>query len=218
MRGGDEIEWRDIYFEENGIVYDYRGIYQVSNDGKVKSLNYNHTGKERILKEGKTKKGYLYVNLCKDGKKKNFRIHRLVAHLFIENNDPLNKIQVNHIDEDKNNNQINNLEWVTSKENNNHETRNKRSSEKMKGENNPMFNKHHSEETKQKMSDNQPNKKQVICINTEIVYPSSYEAERQTGVAQSSIIACCQGKYKPAGKLNGEKLVWAYYEEFFKEK
>ena len=57
-------------------------------------------------------------------------------------------------------------------------------------------------------------KKQVICINTEIVYPSSHEAERQTGVAQGSIIACCRGKLQSAGKdETGEKLVWKYYEE-----
>lgn len=43
--------WKDIYFVENGVEYDYRNLYQVSNFGRVKSLNYNHTGKEQILKE-----------------------------------------------------------------------------------------------------------------------------------------------------------------------
>ena len=183
--------WKDIYFEENGEVYDYRGLYQVSNEGKVKSLKF---GKEKNLKEKKHKSGYLQVDLYKDGKGKMFYIHRLVAHLFIENNDSLNKTQVNHIDEDKSNNSVENLEWCTPKENTNHGTRNKRTSESLKGENNP-------------------NSKQVICINTGIIYPSAMEAERQTGVDHSNIIRCCQGKLKSAGKLNGEKLVWKYYEE-----
>ena len=197
--------WRDIYFEENEEVYDYRELYQILNKGKVKSLNYNHTGKEQILKEEKHKSGYLRAKLYKDGKGKMFRIHRLVAHLFIENNDPSNKTQVNHIDEDKTNNSVENLEWMTAKENINHGTRNEKASEKMKGENHPMFG---------RTGENNPNSKKIICLNTGKIYPSSLEAERQTGVAHSSIIKCCRGKLKSAGKSEtGERLIWKYYEE-----
>ena len=199
--------WRDIYFEENGEVYDYRGVYQVSSEGKIKSLWFN---KEKILKEQKNTKGYLYVFLYNDEKRKLFRIHRLVAFMFIENDDPLNKIQVNHIDENKTNNCVENLEWCTSKENANHGKRNKRVSEKLKG-------KQHSEESKQKMCENRQDKKQVVCINTGKIYPSAMEAKRQTGVDCSNIISCCRGKLKSAGKLNGEKLVWRYYEKELNE-
>ena len=103
--------WKDIYFEQDGVVWDYRGLYAVSNRGKVKSLNYNKTGKEKILKAGRNKGGYLFVNLFKNGKQKMFRINRLVAFMFIFNDDPLNKVEVNHIDENKENNSANNLEY-----------------------------------------------------------------------------------------------------------
>jgi hypothetical protein len=99
--------WKDIV--------GYEGLYQVSNFGQVKSLNYNHTGEEKILKPGKNNKGYLFVNLCKNGKVKHFLIHRLVATMFIENF--LNKPYINHIDCNPKNNNVDNLEWVTQQEN-----------------------------------------------------------------------------------------------------
>ena len=101
-----EEQWKDIQ--------GYEGLYQVSNLGKVKSLNYLHTGKEQILKPGKNN-GYLAVVLCKNGKVKTFKIHRLVATTFISN--PLNKPCVNHIDCNPQNNNVDNLEWVTQREN-----------------------------------------------------------------------------------------------------
>ena len=124
-----EEQWKDIYFKQDGIVYDYRGLYQVSNLGNVKSLNYNHTGKEKILKPGKNKGGYQVVALSKDGKAKWFRVNRLIAFLFILNDNPEHKTEVNHIDENKENNSASNLEWVTPKQNSNHGTRNKRVAE-----------------------------------------------------------------------------------------
>ena len=93
----------------------YEGIYQVSSLGKVKSLNFNHTKKEKILKPFFNRDGYLSVNLYKEGKRKQYLVHRLVAKVFIPN--PENKLEVNHKDEDKTNNKVENLEWVTSKEN-----------------------------------------------------------------------------------------------------
>lgn len=105
--------WKDI----DG----YEGLYQVSNLGRVKRVN---TG--RVLKGVKDRKGYLIVNLCKNGSQSTKKIHRLVAQAFISN--PESKPQVNHIDENKTNNMVSNLEWMTSTENNNHGTRNKRSS------------------------------------------------------------------------------------------
>lgn len=104
--------WKDI----DG----YEGLYQVSNLGRVKSLNYNHTNQEKILRQIKTKGGYVIINLCKNGKSKNFLVHRLVANAFLEN---LNNLpQVNHIDENKENNVVSNLEFCDAKYNNNYGT------------------------------------------------------------------------------------------------
>ena len=99
--------WRDIE--------GFEGKYQVSNTGKVKSLNYRNTGKEKILKGGDNGYGYLKVGLCKDGKEKTCRINRLVAQAFIPN--PDNLPEVNHIDKCKTNNCVENLEWCTSQYN-----------------------------------------------------------------------------------------------------
>ena len=87
----------------------YEGKYQVSNHGNVKSLNYHRTGKERLLKPTLQTTGYLYVSLFKPLKR--FQIHRLVANAFIPN--PNNLPCVNHKDEDKTNNHVDNLEWCT---------------------------------------------------------------------------------------------------------
>ena len=99
--------WKDI----NG----FENKYQISNLGRVKSLN-NGKGfiRERIL-TNVLDKGYLMVCLCKNSKPKNYRNHRLVAQAFIPN--PLNKPQINHINGIRNDNRIENLEWCTGSEN-----------------------------------------------------------------------------------------------------
>lgn len=108
--------WKDIYFVENGILYDYRGLYLVSNWGRVKSLNYRQSKKTNILKITKDKKwGYWNVSLTKEKKRKTFKVHRLVAYHFILN--PNNLPEVNHKDENKDNNCYSNLEWCSSKYN-----------------------------------------------------------------------------------------------------
>ena len=101
--------WKDIE--------GYKGKYQVSDQGRVKSLNYNHTGYERVLKPRLTADGYLHVGLCKDNKMKNCYIHRLVAEAFIPN--PSNKPCLDHINTIKTDNRVDNLRWVTHKENRN---------------------------------------------------------------------------------------------------
>lgn len=99
----------------------YEGLYQVSNLGNVKSLNY---GKERILKPIKNGKGYLQVILCKNGKHKMYQVHRLVATVFLPN--PNNLPCVNHKDENSLNNCLYNLEWCTYSYNNSYGTKNQR--------------------------------------------------------------------------------------------
>ena len=96
-------------------VRNYEGLYEVSNLGRVKSLNYNRTGKERIMKGLDNGHGYLFVQLCKDGKVNNCRINRLVAQAFLPN--PNNLPEVNHKDKIRTNNRVDNLEWCTTQHN-----------------------------------------------------------------------------------------------------
>ena len=109
--------------EEKWKVIENYPNYQISNYGRVKSLKYysnvhkKYYDRELMLKEKTNKSGYKYVSLgCgKRGKKKAFSIHRLVAQAFISN--PNSYKEVNHIDGNKNNNCVENLEWCTRKEN-----------------------------------------------------------------------------------------------------
>lgn len=113
----------------------YEGLYQVSNTGRVRSLNYNGTGKTKVLKQATNKDGYKKVTLFKKGKRHYYTVHRLVAITFIPN--PNNLPQVNHKDEDKNNNAVWNLEWCTQAYNNIYGTRIEKFINSSKGKNNP---------------------------------------------------------------------------------
>lgn len=101
----------------------YEGYYQISNNGIVKSLarviyrsdNVRQTYKESIKKQTLGKRGYYFVTLCKHGVMKKLKVHRLLAILFIPN--PYNKPHVNHIDGNKLNNDLENLEWCSNLEN-----------------------------------------------------------------------------------------------------
>lgn len=114
--------WKDIA--------GFEGWYQVSNMGRVRSLdreivfnngNSDHAimiKKGKILSITKQTQGYSQVGLCKNGTQKSYRLNRLVAIAFIQN--PMQKPEVNHIDGNKDNNRVDNLELVTSKENQQH--------------------------------------------------------------------------------------------------
>lgn len=101
--------WKDIE--------GYEGKYQVSNLGNVKSINYNRTGKEKLLRPMKLRNGYLIVRLCVNNKVKAYLTHRLVAQAFIEN--PGNRPCLDHINTIRTDNRADNLRWCTYKENNN---------------------------------------------------------------------------------------------------
>lgn len=99
-------------------IKNFEGKYDVTSDGKVISLNYNNTGKEKELKGRTNPKGYLNLILFKENKPYYHQIHRLVAIAFVPN--PQNKPCVNHINGIKTDNRIENLEWTTHSENHKH--------------------------------------------------------------------------------------------------
>ena len=184
-------------FEEWKTIENYEN-YQVSNFGRIKSLeridNNNHLVKERILKQSTNKYGYQQVHLCRDGKQKMLYVHRLVAMAFIDN--PNNYEQVNHKDENKCNNHVDNLEWCDCKYNCNYGS----FIEKHSGENNPMYG---------KLGKDNPNAKQIIqltlggdCIK---LWDSMMDIKRTLGYNQGNIGSCCRGERKSA---HGYK--WCY--------
>ena len=172
-------------------IKDFEGYYEVSNIGRVRSLNYKRTGKEKILKNIEDYKGYLEVGLTKNGKRKQFKVHRLVAEAFIPN--PENKPCIDHINTVKSDNRVENLRWVTYKENSNNEKTlekfkgenhhfsgkhhteetKKKIGEAQKGENNHMYGKHHTEETEKKMSEAQKGEKGSMYGKTGEKHPKS---------------------------------------------
>lgn len=161
--------------------------YMVSNLGRVKNLNYNHTGREKILKPKIDKDGYLLICLYKNGKQKFFRVHRLVYEAFYV--EIPKGMQVNHINEIKTDNRLENLNLMTPKENINWGTRNERSIEKLI---------------------NGKTSKPVLQINkttNEVIaeFPSINEVQRQLGYSKGNISNCCLGKSK-----THKGFIWKY--------
>ena len=191
--------------------------YLITSHGRVFSLKDTHDNyRMKEIKQYKGSNGYLCFSASNKSKKKVLSIHRLVAKSFIPN--PYNKPQVNHIDEDKTNNHVSNLEWVTVKENANHGTRNKRVSKSLKGRT-------LSEEHKQNLSLNHSNfkgtnnpckTKSVIGFKIngcDIKYYKYINECKKDGFSSGNVSSCCQGK---RNKHKGYK--WFYTDEFFNKR
>ena len=143
--------------------------FKVSNLGRVMNLNYRGTGKAKLAKPFDNGHGYLQVHLSKNKKTYNFLIHRLVAETFIPN--PNNLPEINHIDEDKTNNRVDNLEWKSHKGNCNHGTRTER------------------------MAKTQSKKVLQFTLSGEYIreWESTQECGRN-GFNQGNVCQCCNGK------------------------
>ena len=148
--------------------------YSISEYGDIRN---DKTG--RVLKQHQDANGYLSVCLYNNGKQKRLLVHRLVLTAFTEQSD----LQVNHIDENKHNNKLTNLEWCTQRENNVHGTRLARIAKKQY--------------------------KKVDCFDLNNNFIKTFDAlvlaEKETGVKHGNISNCCNGKYKRAGKF-----IWKY--------
>ena len=184
-------EWKVIKGYEN---------YAVSNYGNVKNIKTNYQLKTRVNK----KTGYVQVEIRKDGKSRTFNCHRLVAIAFIDN--PNNLEEVNHKDENKTNNHVDNLEWCDRKYNVNYGTHNervsktkkenphiytdeesKRISERVSGEKHWNYGNTWDEETKTKNMKSQPNRKQVRCVETGEIFDSINQVAKILGVKNSRV-------------------------------
>lgn len=173
--------WKDIE--------GYNGVYQVSDYGNVRSTDHYDCNKRnriagRTLKPGRKNNGYLQVTLSDNfGEVKRYYVHRLVMNAFVGKCPE--GYEVNHIDEDKENNALCNLEYVSHKENVNYGTNIKRRTEK--------------------------NKKAIQQFSRDGIYISDFEstieAEIKTGIWHNNISKVCKGKAKTAGGF-----VWKYKE------
>lgn len=176
-------------------IQGFEDKYEVSDKGNVRSLNYRNTGETRILTPISLKKGYLMVGLCRNSKMKWEKVHRLVATAFIPN--PEQKPQVNHINGNKADNNVDNLEWATESENQIHayKTGLKRGSVehgKLLGDS----------QRESLIKRNKENTKPVIATNVKtgekILFESAAEVERVLGINHASIPRVCNGKQKAA--------------------
>ena len=158
------------------------GLYEVSNLGEVRSLISN-----RILKTGKSFGGYVHVSLYKNKKGKTKKMHRLVSEVFIPN--PENKPQINHIDGNKENNKVNNLEWCTASENQIHAFK-LGISKKPKGK-----------DSTSSVKINQYDRE----MNFIKQWNSMKDIERDLKIRVGNIWTCCNGRKKTAGNY-----IWRY--------
>lgn len=140
-------------------------MYEVSDSGEVRNIKTKH-----VLSQHVNNRGYAKVFLSDCGKQNGVFVHRLVAKTFVVNDDPKNKTQVNHINEDKTDNRAVNLEWVTPSENINHGTGIARRAAEQSI---PVV---------------------MIYKGLSVMFDSAHDAEKRTGIPAKSIQKCCKGK------------------------
>lgn len=162
--------------------------YIISNYGKVFS-----TKNGKFLKMCKNKNGYLQVGLWKDRKCKKVYIHRLVAENFINN--PLMLETVDHLDGNKLNNRVDNLQWLSNSDNVSKFHREQKTEE---------WKEHNKKVMKEKYG------KPVICVETGIIYASCKEADRLLGFSKESVRKVATGKHKQTHGLHFEYLLEEY--------
>ena len=191
----DDEVWADIT--------GFEGLYQISSYGRVKSLSRHHPNvqggyyltKEKILCPRKHTNGYLNVQLCKDGIKRNHYIHRLVANAFLRNDHPQEYIDVNHINEEKTDNRVSNLEWCSRVYNCMYGTKIERTKQ-----NSPSMAIIQEKRNQQNLYGAEV---PVLCVDNDGVvvakYKSIMDASRLTGISASNICECCKGKRKMTG-------------------
>ena len=159
-------------------IYPKNKDYIVSSSGKVYSINYNHTGKVKELKQYLNNKGYYFATIYSKEKKKQISvyIHRLVAETFIDNND--NKPEINHIDGNPRNNDASNLEWVTRSENEFHKNR---------------------------VLEHRRKGIKILCVETKEVFNSYHEAGRKKGIYPQNIYKVIKGYRSTCGGYHWRK-------------
>lgn len=194
----------EIYKDIEG----YEGLYQVSNKGNVKSfVNNNGVSREKVLKPA-IRNGYKKVDLCKNKTKKTYSIHRLVAQAFIEN--PNNYPCINHKDECKTNNVVENLEWCTHKYNTNYGSANARRAKAISKA--LTNNQKHSKAVSKALTNNPKISKAVGAFKDGklvMTFPSTREAERN-GFKQSAVGACCRNCFNRPGNNVYKGYEWRY--------
>ena len=172
------MENKEIWKDIEG----FEGKYQISNMGRVKSLNFKLTGKEQIMSLKINKYGYKQILLYKDKKYKTLLIHRLVAQAFIPN--PNNYPIINHINEDKTDNRVDNLEWCTQQYNLNYGDRSRKAS----------------------LSNSIPVLQ--FSLDGEFVrkWDGATQVQNELGFNNGDISRCCRGRRKTCGGYR-----WRYY-------
>lgn len=170
-------EWRD--------VVGYEGLYKVSNMGRVKMLErsvpqrYGYKRiEEHLIKQILSPKNYLFVDLWRSNKNKRMSVHRLVLQAFSQQDS--DRLECNHINEIRLDNRIENLEWLSHKDNLNYGTR--------------------KDKHKQILTNHPSLSKSVLQygLDGEFIaeYPSLREAGRQLNISMCNIKDCCKGRYK----------------------